>query len=43
MAVYDAQLWPIGLALQESGKNRDILQTHRVTMVGIFSDSQAAI
>jgi len=43
MQVSDAELWAIRLALQESVKNRDRLQTHRVTKIAVFSDSQAAI
>jgi ribonuclease HI len=41
--VYDAELWAVGLALRESVKKRDVLQTHGVTKVAVFSDSQAAI
>jgi len=41
--VYDAELWAIGLALWESVKKRDTLQTHRVMKVAVFSDSQATI
>jgi ribonuclease HI len=43
MVVYDAELWAIGRALRESVKKRDTLQTHGVTKVAVFSDSQAAI
>jgi len=43
MEVYDAELWAIGLALRESVRKRDTLQTHGVTKVAVFSDSQAAI
>jgi len=40
--VYDAELWAIGLALCESVMKKDTLQTHGVTKVAFFSDSQAA-
>jgi ribonuclease HI len=43
MVVYDAELWAIGLELRESVKKRDTLQTHGVTKIAVFSDSQAAI
>jgi ribonuclease HI len=43
MLVYDTELWDIGLALRESVKKRDTLQTHGVTKVAVFSDSEAAI
>jgi hypothetical protein len=43
MKVYDAELWAIGLTQWESVRKRDTLQTHGVTKVAIFSDSQAAI
>jgi len=43
MEVYDAELWAIRLALRESVQKRDTLQTHGVTEVAVFSDSQAAI
>ena len=43
MEVYDAELWAIGLALRESVRKRDRLQTHGVTKVAVFSNSQAAI
>jgi hypothetical protein len=43
MEVYDAELWAIGLALRESVRKSDTLQTHPVTKVPIVSDSQAAI
>jgi len=42
MQVHDAELWAIRLALWESVKKRDTLQTHRVMKVAVFSDSQAA-
>ena len=41
--ICDAELWAIGLALWESVGKRDTLQTHRVTKVAVFSNSQAAI
>ena len=37
-----AEVWSIGLALRESVKKRDTLQTHRVTKVAVFSNSQTA-
>jgi hypothetical protein len=43
MDVYDAELWVIGLALRQSVKKRDTVQTHRVTKVAAFSDLQGAI
>jgi len=43
MEVYDAELGAIGLALRESVRKRDTLQTHGVTKVAVFSDSQAAV
>jgi len=43
MEVYDAELWAIGLALWESVKKRDTLQTPGVTNVGGYSDLQPAI
>jgi len=43
MEVYDSELWAIGLALRESVKERDTLQTHGLTKVALCSDSQAAI
>ena len=43
MEVHDAVRWAIGLALRESVRRRDTLQTHRVTTVTVFSDSQAGI
>jgi hypothetical protein len=43
MEVYDGELWAIGLALPESVRKRDTLQTHAVRKVALFSDSQAAI
>jgi len=41
--VYDAELWAIGLALWESVRKGDTLQTHGVTKVAVGSDSQVAI
>jgi hypothetical protein len=43
VVVYDAELWAIVLALQESVKRKNTLQTHEVTKVAVFRDSQAAI
>jgi hypothetical protein len=43
MEVSDAELRAIGLALRESVRKRDTLQTHRVTKEAVFSNSQAAI
>jgi ribonuclease HI len=43
MEVFDAELWAIGLALEETIEKREILQRNGVKMVAVFSDSQAAI
>jgi len=43
MGVFDAELWAIGLALEETIQKREILQRDGVKMVAVFSDSQAAI
>jgi ribonuclease HI len=43
MEVFNAELCAIGFALRDSVKKKDTLQTHRVTKVAVFSDSQAAI
>jgi ribonuclease HI len=43
MEVFDAELWIIGLSLEETIEKREILQRHRVKTVAVFSDSQAAI
>jgi len=43
MEVYDAELWAIGLALRESVKARDRLQTHGVTKIAVISVWLAAI
>jgi len=43
MEVFDAELWAIGIALHQTVKKSETLQTHGVTMMAIFSDSQAAI
>jgi len=43
MNVFDDELWAIALALDETIEKREILQRHRVQMVAVFSDSQAAI
>jgi len=41
--VYNAEPCAIRLALRKSVKKRDTLQTHRVTMVAVFSDMQETI
>ena len=41
--VYDAELWAIGLALRESVRKRDNMQTHGVTRMAVSSDSHTAI
>jgi hypothetical protein len=43
VGVYHAELWPVGLALRESGRKGDTLQTYGVKRVAVFSDAQAAI
>ena len=43
MEVFDAELWALGLALEETILKREILQSNGVKMVAVFSDSQAAI
>jgi ribonuclease HI len=43
MEVFDAELWAIGLALDETIKKRETLQRHGVKTMAVFSDSQAAI
>jgi hypothetical protein len=43
MEVFDAELWAIGFALDETIKKRETLQRHGVKTVAGFSDSQAAI
>jgi len=43
MEVYGAELWAIGLALRESVRKTDTLQTHGVTKVAVFRNSHAAI
>jgi len=43
MEIFDAKLWVIGLALHVTIETRDTLQTHGVTQVAVFSDSQTAI
>ena len=43
MEVHDAVLCAIGLALRESVRKRDTLQTHGVMKVAMLSDQQAAI
>jgi ribonuclease HI len=41
--VFDAELWVIRLALDVTIEMRETLQRHGVEMLGVFSDSQAAI
>jgi len=41
--VFEAEMWAIRLALEETIKKRKILQRNRVKMVAVFSDSQAGI
>jgi len=41
--VFEAKLWAIGLALEETIEKRETLQRHGVKEVAVFSDSQAAI
>ena len=43
MEVFDAEMWAIGLALDETIEKREILQRNRVKMVAVFNNSQAAI
>ena len=43
MEVYDAELWAIGLALRDSARKRDTLETHGMTMVAVFSDLPVVI
>jgi len=43
MVVYDAELWVIRLALQESMTGRKTLPIHGLPKVAVFSDSQAPI
>jgi ribonuclease HI len=43
MEVFDAELWNIGLALEETIKKRETLLRQRVQTVEVFSYSQAAI
>jgi hypothetical protein len=43
MEVFEAELWAIRLALQETIERRETLQRHVVKTVAVFSDSQAAI
>jgi hypothetical protein len=43
MEVYDVELWAIGVTLSESVKKRERLMENGVTIVAVFSDSQAAI
>jgi hypothetical protein len=43
MEVFDAELWAIGFAFDETIKKRETLPRHGVKTVAGFSDSQAAI
>jgi hypothetical protein len=43
MEVYEVELWAIGVKLSESVKMRERLMENGVTIVAVFSDSQAAI
>jgi hypothetical protein len=43
MEVFDAELWAIRLAHEETIEKRELLQRNGVKMVAVFSDSQAAI
>jgi len=43
MGDFDAELWPIGLALDETIDNGETLQRHGARTVTIFSDSEIAI
>jgi ribonuclease HI len=43
MVVFDAELWAIGLALEETIKKTETQQRHGVNTVAVFSNSQAAI
>jgi len=43
IAFYDAELWATALALQQSVKTRNALQTHLVMKEEVFSNWQAAI
>jgi len=41
--VNNIELWAIGLAVHEAVRERDMLQTHSVKRVAIFSDSRVTI
>jgi len=41
--VFDAERWTIGLSLDVAIEKREPLQAHGVQIVGVLSDSQAAI
>jgi hypothetical protein len=43
MEAFDAELWVIGLALEETMEKRAILQRNGLKMVAVFCDSQAGI
>jgi len=43
MEIIDAELWAIGLALEETIEKREILQRNGVKMMTVLSNSQAAI
>jgi hypothetical protein len=43
LEVFDAELWAIGLAFEETIENRDILQRHWVKMVAVVRNSEASI
>ena len=41
--MFEAELWLIGVALWKCIARAEVVQAHRVTTVGVFSDSQAVI
>jgi hypothetical protein len=43
MDIIDAELWAIGIALEEMIEKSEILQRHRVPIVAVISDSHAGI
>jgi len=43
MEVFETELWAIGLALEETIEEREILQRNAVKLVAVFSDSQGEI
>jgi ribonuclease HI len=43
MEIYDAELWAIGVALNESVKKQERLLENGVAKAAVFCDSQAAI